>query len=566
MGQTQTTYDTLLRDITWDYLNNVDLDNPPSADNIKENLLNLTNKAIDEYNLGERDPSAPVGAKSKEAYPNQKPFGERIQKRKALESYQIACIILHLYGACRIVTEGESADPDYDILALYQKDGANNGVYATSDSDFRRTARMFNHRLTSHDFEEIMFILKDLSPRKPICSDPDLIAVNNGVYNYKEKILYNFSPDLVFLSKSHVNFINNAPNPVIHNDDDDTDWDVVSWIEELSDDPDVVNLLWEILGAIIRPNVSWNKSAWLYSEEGNNGKGTLCTLMRNLCGPGSFASIKLKDFGQDFLLEPLIRSSAIIVDENDVGTYIDQAANLKAVITNDVISINRKYKSPVAIRFHGFMVQCMNEFPKVKDRSDSFYRRQLFIPMEKHFKGRERKYIKNDYLYRKEVLEYVLFHVLAETDYYELSEPAVCQAVLEEYKEYNDPIRQFFYDVEENATWDLLPYKFLYDLYLCWHKKNVPSGSAVGRNIFMREIRRLTKSSNTFYIAPSDCVHRADGKITKPEPMILEYGVEAWQNRHYKGASADRICLPDINGKAYRGLLRYGVDADDDTT
>ena len=37
----------------------------------------------------------------------------------------------------------------------------------------------------------------------------------------------------------------------------------------------------------IRPNVSWNKSAWLYSTLGNNGKGTLCALLRNLCGPGA---------------------------------------------------------------------------------------------------------------------------------------------------------------------------------------------------------------------------------------------------------------------------------------
>src|SRR5699024_12115213 len=114
-----------------------------------------------------------------------------------------------------------------------------------------------------------------------------------------------------------------------------------SWMKELSDDSEIVNLLWEILGAIIRPLVPWNKSAWFYSEKGNNGKGTLCELMRQLCGSGSYASIPLADMGKDFMLEPLTRASAIIVDENDVGTYIDKAANLKAIITNDVIQINK---------------------------------------------------------------------------------------------------------------------------------------------------------------------------------------------------------------------------------
>ena len=149
---------------------------------------------------------------------------------------------------------------------------------------------------------------------------------------------------------------------------------------DLSDDPEIVELLWQILGAIIRPHVRWNKSAWLYSETGNNGKGTLCELMRSLCGDGSYAAIPLINFSKDFALEPLTRSTAIIVDENDVGCFIDKAANLKAVITNDVIPINRKFKTPLSYQFYGFMVQCLNEFPRIKDKSDSFYRRQLFIP------------------------------------------------------------------------------------------------------------------------------------------------------------------------------------------
>ena len=39
-----------------------------------------------------------------------------------------------------------------------------------------------------------------------------------------------------------------------------------------------------------------------------------------LCGPGTYASIPLSNFSKDFMLEPLTRATAIIVDENDVGT------------------------------------------------------------------------------------------------------------------------------------------------------------------------------------------------------------------------------------------------------
>lgn len=55
--------------------------------------------------------------------------------------------------------------------------------------------------------------------------------------------------------------------------------------------------------------------------------------MRNLVGNGSYVSISVADFSREFMLEQLLHVSAIIVDENDVGTYIDAAANLKAIIT-----------------------------------------------------------------------------------------------------------------------------------------------------------------------------------------------------------------------------------------
>ena len=123
----------------------------------------------------------------------------------------------------------------------------------------------------------------------------------------------------------------------------------------------------------------------------------------------------------------------------------------------DVIQVNRKFKTPIAFQFHGFMVQCLNEMPRIKDKSNSFFRRQLFIPFDKCFTGKERKYIKHDYLHRREVLEYVLHKVL-NMDYYTLSEPESCKKALEEYKEFNDPVLQFVHEVLPLCVWDLLPF------------------------------------------------------------------------------------------------------------
>ena len=99
------------------------------------------------------------------------------------------------------------------------------------------------------------------------------------------------------------------------------------------------------------------------------------------------------------MLEPLIQATAIIVDENDVGTYIDKAANLKAIVTGDTIQMNRKFKMPIAYQFKGFMVQCLNEMPRIRDKSDSFYRRQLFIPFLRNLLREYRENISNRIIY-----------------------------------------------------------------------------------------------------------------------------------------------------------------------
>ena len=539
------------RKTTISYLQTLDPNNPPHPDVVTAELLNLIEQEFDLENA----------VKTK---------GRKWDIPTTLLPAQIADILNYLHPICKISCAGTNANSEYDLLALYQPDGPDEGIYVTDEDTFYQLSRQYNYYMTTKDFNEIMKILKGMVSRKQRCLDKDLIAVNNGIFDYKTKTLLPFSPDLVFLTKSRVNYITNPVNPLIHNPDDNTDWDIESWMSDLSDDPEIVETLWQILGAIIRPNVRWNKSAWFYSETGNNGKGTLCELMRNLCGDGSYASISIADFSKDFMLEPLTRASAVIVDENDVGTFIDRAANLKAVITNDVIQINRKFKTPIAYQFYGFMVQCLNEFPRIRDRSDSFYRRQLFIPFDKCFTGRERTYIKNDYLHRPAVLEYVLHKVL-HMDYYKLNEPEACKAVLNEYKEFNDPIRQFFEEISEQLIWDLVPFTFLYELYKAWYRKNAPCGSPQSRNTFINDILNVLSSNNDWYCDDKTKLVRIGDKMDKPEPLIVQYGLLDWQNPHYHGNDINQICKP-VLASGYRGIQRYTntktttiIDEDDNT-
>ena len=74
-------YDNLLAYAALSYLQGIDPENPLARDTLKFELLTLTNRCIDAYNLGKRDPNAAPGAKRKDAYPDEKQGAERYKSR-----------------------------------------------------------------------------------------------------------------------------------------------------------------------------------------------------------------------------------------------------------------------------------------------------------------------------------------------------------------------------------------------------------------------------------------------------------------------------------------------------
>ena len=231
----------------------MDLNNPATPATIEAELLEAVEREFDlENSVKQKGRAWPVP--------------------QILRFSQIALIVNHLY-VVRLIQCGGNTGSGGELLAIYQEDGINQGIYVTSDDVFRNICRQYNFQMSNREFVEIMTALRELAPRCSRCDDPDLVPVNNGIFDYRAKTLLPFSPEYVFLTKSRVNYNQNAVNQVLYNPDDKTSWDVESWVQELSDDPEIVNVLWEVMGAILRPNVPWNKSAWFYSETGNNGKG-----------------------------------------------------------------------------------------------------------------------------------------------------------------------------------------------------------------------------------------------------------------------------------------------------
>ena len=534
----------MIKKITTEYLNNHALNNIDDLQKMQGELIKEINQEISEHNL--------IVSKD-----------ERWKKIIKLCIQQVGDVILWVFKVHLINCTKEN-NRKYALLGIYIDDlvidmipnlAHKKGIYDIDETTIEIIARSFDYTIKKNELDELVAYLESRCNMVCVSDDKELVALDNGIFHFGKKELLPYSSEYIFITKARIGYNSFATNVNIYNKEDDSDWDVESWIKSLAPgDSQLANTLWEVIGAVIRPNVPWNKSAWLYSETGNNGKGTLCELLRNILGEGAYSSIPLSDFGKDFVLEPLIHSSAIIVDENDVGTYIDKAGGLKAIITNDVIQINRKFKMPITFQFRGFMVQCLNEYPRIKDKSESFFRRQLFIPMKACFTGQERNYIKTDYLRRTEVLEYIVKRVL-EMDYYKLSEPEACKLALKEFRENSDPIEAFWSELRNEFVWSLLPFCFLYDLYKSWFAKNKPSGIVVGKLEFITGLLRVIENDDKWYCQRSRQIVVNKKNMGSVERLIYDYALIDWMSKIYKGNDIYKICVPVLKEK-YTGIER----------
>ena len=235
-----------IEDITTKYLDNeLVINSPRDILKIPGELTEKINAAFDEHNV--------ICAKD-----------EKWKKPDVLEFAQVALILLKVF-IIKLIHCSKENNRDYDLLGVYVDDTViklipsleqYRGIYITQEYVFRELARLFSFNIKKRDLSEMMDMMKDKAVQVERCQEQDYIAVGNGIFNYATKQLMSFSPDLIFMCKSHVNYNSAATNVHIHNPDDGTDWDVESWMQSLApDSPGICNTLWEVTGAILRPNV-----------------------------------------------------------------------------------------------------------------------------------------------------------------------------------------------------------------------------------------------------------------------------------------------------------------------
>ena len=453
-------------------------------------------------------------------------------------------------------------------LVTYEDAGPDEGLYVPAGDSIRRLARQYHYTISPKDLNAVVECVRDSVSLLEESEDSDVVALANGLFDLRTKELRPFSPKVVLTSKASVAFNEDAATcPVI-----DGRWSVDEWIRELANnDTEVEPLFWQIIAALFRPDHSFDKAVLLYSPTGSNGKGTFVELLRNLVGAERVATLSMSDFSEQSLPAELRSAFCVLSDENEVGGYMERAGQLKAWITHDWTRFNVKHGSITSVKGRGLCVFCANELPSSKDKSESLYRRFIPIPFLKRYVGAdENKAIKDDYVKRPEVLEYVAYKALMMPLFDTFTEPAVCKKLLNQIRVENDPVLQFAEEFLPQFVWDLLPWKFLYGVYSAWMRKEVPNGRAVNSREFNKRLSAYVDDNPSCgWVVPrgadgKQIPMRTEKRIVGNEPLAVGYDLSDWFDLQPVGGSMCKIGIPHNIPLMARGLLRAGTSPTDD--
>lgn len=462
---------------------------------------------------------------------------------------------------------GDSVDEDNATvreksqLVSYVSEGANEDLYMPAETLVRKAARQYSSRALKRDLDEVIGWIRDYVPMLAPSENDDIVALANGLFNLRTKELTSFSPHVVLSSKCEARWDPNATvSPTIDG------WDVDSWIGEITDeDPEIQTLLWQVIAAIFHPDHAFDKAILLVSENGSNGKGTFLELLRSLVGRHRVATVSLADFDRQFMPIQLASSFAVLSDENSVGSFLKNSQNLKAWVTHDWITLDRKNRNAVQIKGRGLSVFCLNELPQSQDKTKSLYRRFVPVPFKRRYMGSEKNpLIKSDYLKRPEVLDYVARKALSMPLFDAFDVPRESDRILNEIRRDNDLTLQFVEEFFDQFVWGVLPWKFLYALYLAWMKASNPSGKAVGYTRFIKQLTSYVKEHPECGWVSTEHPVKPGPHMTESEPLAVEYGLVDWTNMGVINGQPMLVGLPRSLATTIRGLVRsVSSDIDD---
>ena len=342
----------------------------------------------------------------------------------------------------------------FDKFAVYLKNNdyikrINGRLHIYKDGIYIDTQRLIESAmidkiptLSKAKRNEVLSYLDVMIDKDTSISGAEYIAFKNGVYNIKTDELIPFSPEIVVTNKINHNYNPEAVCEIV----DQT-------LKKLAvGDDEIIQLLKEAVGyTFFRRNEL--RKAFMLTGEKKNGKSTFLAMLKTLLGENNTSALDLKELGDRFSSASMFNKLANIGDDIS-DEFITNPAIFKKIVSGDRIRGELKGEKEFFFEPYCKLFFSANDIPKMKDKTGAVLDRLIIIPFNARFDVKDPDYdpyikyklIQEDALERLILLGLKGLKDVLKNQRFTLPEKS--RRELAEYEIGNNPILQFFADVE----------------------------------------------------------------------------------------------------------------------
>lgn len=540
--------------------------------------------------------------------------GDKLRNVSSLPGYAVAQLLIAT-GDVKRLTLGTSG---YDIIAKrYYKNAKTTytwkwaGTYEiinvnNYDNAVMRALSLLIPDANAHDETTLIRYLACHAESVSLNNDNQLVFFRNGVWDYRTKTLTAYSDpafdqkyrDTISLAKLPVyhplgagavlapNALGHLPEPTITNPDG-TMWKPSSCFEDPFDMTDEVGrasntIMWELLHFLIR---HMNGQPHLYhfwvdaGGKGHNGKSTLWEIMQRLIfkeleagdedlktSGRTVIDCAIEDLEKDYVVAQNIKTAyAIVGQESKAATsYIENCAMIKMLAREQEYTFRQIRQEPFSFKFRGALIQQINKAPMFAEKTDSMFTHSVNVPFVNSF-DESRHYIKDDYILREEVAEWLAYRVTVEM------EPLTAYSTwalktLEPFKREmlceTMNTMQALDEIVPGLYMNFIPAELLYDLYIRWCDKNGVNGrSVVSFKVFRDDLEQYGINNNDSVEYTKKYARTSTTDLDHDHPAMKAY---AYSNRNYMSTYARQTNIDTVMN--YKGALNPNQFSDNGKT
>ena len=270
-----------------------------------------------------------------------------------------------------------------DTDELYYYYDSDKGIYVQGGEVFikKEIAAMHTY-LPTYQVHEIINTIKSktYTDRKEFDSNIEWLACKNCMINLITGETRPHSPDFMVTMQIPVTYpkILDSPNHQFSCPK------IMKFLHEIVSDRRDIDTILDFMAYCLWREMKFHKLL-IFNGEGRNGKGTLCKLITCFLGRENVSSESLDQLLNGRFSPSQLNGKLVNIDADTSREISKKLGILKKLTGNDMISAEKKFKSPFNFVNHAKLIQVTNKLPEIKEDTIAIFSRLVIIDFSKTF-------------------------------------------------------------------------------------------------------------------------------------------------------------------------------------